>query len=66
MGREPSTNCRWWDFSTDEAEVLFAAAIGPKKLLIFPGAGHNVFGAAGDGYVRQLEEFIRAALKTHK
>jgi len=51
---------------TEEAEVLFAAANGPKKLLIFPGAGHNVFGAAGDGYLRQLEEFIRASLKMNK
>ncbi|HKE56334.1 MAG TPA: alpha/beta hydrolase [Pyrinomonadaceae bacterium] len=51
---------------TEEAQVLFAAAVGPKKLLIFPGAGHNVFGAAGDGYVRQLEEFIRASLKMNK
>ncbi len=51
---------------TEEAEVLFAAANGPKKLLVFPGAGHNVFGAGGDSYLRQLEEFIRASLKTHK
>jgi fermentation-respiration switch protein FrsA (DUF1100 family) len=51
---------------TEEAQVLFDAANGPKKLLIFPGAGHNVFGAGGDAYLRQLEEFIRASLKTHK
>ncbi|HEY2964171.1 MAG TPA: alpha/beta hydrolase [Pyrinomonadaceae bacterium] len=47
---------------TDEGRALFAAANEPKKLLIFPGAGHSVFGSAGPGYLDQLEEFIRSAL----
>jgi fermentation-respiration switch protein FrsA (DUF1100 family) len=46
-------------FPTEEAQALFAAANEPKKLLIFPGAGHNVFGSVGDSYLRQVEEFIR-------
>ena len=29
----------------------------------YPGAGHNVFGAAGPAYLDQLEEFIRAAVR---
>jgi len=47
---------------TDEGRALFAAANEPKKLLIFPGAGHNVFGSAGAVYLDQLEEFIHAAV----
>lgn len=44
---------------TREAHTLFAAANEPKKLLIFPGAGHNVFGSLGDPYLDQVEGFIR-------
>jgi len=51
---------------TDEGRALFAAANEPKKLLIFPGAGHNVFGAAGPVYLDQLEAFIRAAVPAVK
>jgi fermentation-respiration switch protein FrsA (DUF1100 family) len=46
----------------DEGRALFAAANEPKKLLIFPGAGHNVFGSAGQVYLDQLTTFIRDAL----
>jgi fermentation-respiration switch protein FrsA (DUF1100 family) len=49
---------------TDEARVLFAAANQPKKLLTFPGAGHNVFGSVGDPYLKLVEDFIREALKS--
>src|SRR5258705_6686407 len=35
----------------------------PKKLLTFPGAGHNVFGSVGDRYLKLVEDFIREALK---
>jgi fermentation-respiration switch protein FrsA (DUF1100 family) len=48
---------------TDEGRALFAAANEPKKLLIFPGAGHNVFGSAGPAYLDQLEQFIRDAVR---
>jgi uncharacterized protein len=47
---------------TEEAHTLFAAANDPKKLLIFPGAGHNVFGSLGDSYLDQVEQFIRQAV----
>ncbi len=48
---------------TDEGRALFAAANEPKKLLIFPGAGHNVFGSMGQAYLDQLEQFIRNSLR---
>ena len=47
----------------EEARILFAAANEPKELLLFPGAGHNVFGSQGDEYLNQLERFIRKSLK---
>ena len=48
--------------STAEAHLLFASANEPKKLLIVPGAGHVVFSAAGEEYLRQVEQFMRDAL----
>ena len=48
---------------TREAQILFAAANEPKKLLIFQGAGHNVFGSLGEKYLDQVDEFIHAALR---
>lgn len=47
---------------TDEGRRLFAAANEPKKLLIVPGAGHVVFGAAGEPYLSQVEQFMRDAM----
>ena len=47
---------------TDEGRALYAAANEPKKLLIYPGAGHGVFSSAGPGYLDQLERFIRGAV----
>lgn len=47
---------------TEEAQILFAAANDPKKLLIFPGASHNVFGSLGDSYLDQVEQFIRQSV----
>jgi fermentation-respiration switch protein FrsA (DUF1100 family) len=44
-----------------EARLLFAAANEPKRLLIFPGAGHNVFGSLGDLYLTQIAAFIGEA-----
>ena len=46
----------------EQSRQLFAAANEPKKLLIFRGAGHSVFGSMGDPYLNQLEEFIRHSL----
>lgn len=47
---------------TSEARLLFAAANEPKKLLIVPGAGHIVFGAGGEQYLNQVEQFMRDAM----
>lgn len=44
-----------------EARLLFEAANEPKRLLIFPGAGHNVFGSLGDRYLTQIVNFIGEA-----
>lgn len=48
---------------TEHGRLLFAAANEPKKLLIFPGAGHNVFGSLGDGYLDQVADFLRTAIR---
>jgi uncharacterized protein len=45
--------------AVEEAHALFAAANEPRKLHIFPGVGHNVFGSLGDTYLDLIEEFIR-------
>lgn len=47
---------------TAEARLLYASANEPKQLLIIPGAGHVVFGAAGEQYLNQVEQFIRDAM----
>ena len=48
---------------TSEAQLLFASANEPKRLLIIPGAGHVPFGSAGEQYLNQVEEFMREALR---
>jgi uncharacterized protein len=45
---------------------LFAAANEPKKLLIFPGAGHNVFGSQGNRYLDLVSDFIQKSLETNR
>ena len=47
---------------TSEAQLLFASANEPKRLLIIPGAGHAVFSNAGEKYLNQVEQFMRDAL----
>jgi fermentation-respiration switch protein FrsA (DUF1100 family) len=49
---------------TDQGRALFAAANEPKKLLIFAGAGHNVFGSVGDSYLDTIAEFISNAIRS--
>jgi fermentation-respiration switch protein FrsA (DUF1100 family) len=50
----------------DQGRALFAAANQPKKLIIFPGAGHNVFGSGGEPYLALVGAFIRDSLKAQK
>jgi hypothetical protein len=47
---------------TRHARALYGAANEPKKLLIIPGVGHNVFGAAGSSYLDSISEFVRASI----
>jgi fermentation-respiration switch protein FrsA (DUF1100 family) len=47
---------------TEQGRQLYEAANEPKKLLIYPGAGHNVQGAMKEIYLRALSEFIRTAI----
>jgi fermentation-respiration switch protein FrsA (DUF1100 family) len=47
---------------TTEGRLLFAAANEPKRLLLVPGAGHVVFGNAGEPYLSQVEQFMRDAM----
>lgn len=49
---------------TSESHLLFASANEPRQLLIVPGAGHVVFGAAGEKYLSQVEQFMRDAITT--
>src|SRR6185369_9948038 len=51
---------------TGEAQLLYAAANEPKKLLIIPGAGHVVFGNGGDSYLGQVEKFMRDSIKARR
>ncbi len=51
---------------TKHARLLFAAANEPKKLLIFPGAGHNVFGSLGDGYLDRVADFLHTAIEPER
>ena len=50
----------------DEGRALYEAANEPKKLLIFAGAGHNVFGSAGTVYLDQLTVFMHVSLSVLK
>ena len=44
---------------TAEAHALFAAANEPRKLRVFSGVGHNVFGSVGAPYLDLVEQFIK-------
>ncbi len=48
---------------TEHSQALYEAAREPKELLIFPGVGHNVFGALGTDYLERLDSFIQKSLK---
>ena len=49
---------------TEQGRALFAAANEPKKLVIFPGADHNVFGSVGDKYLDMIAEFIGGVVRS--
>jgi fermentation-respiration switch protein FrsA (DUF1100 family) len=44
---------------TGQGRKLYAAAHEPKRLLIFPGAGHNVNGNLGEKYLDVVADFIQ-------
>ena len=48
---------------TEQGRALFAAANEPKKLVIFPGADHNVFGSVGDKYLDMIAKFIGGVVR---
>ena len=48
---------------TEQSRMLFDAAREPKKLLIYQGAGHNVFGSLGDRYLDVVVDFITGAVE---
>lgn len=48
---------------TENSRILFEAAREPKKLILFPGADHNVFGSGGDKYLDTVTLFITDSLK---
>ncbi|MEN3334156.1 MAG: uncharacterized protein V7641_3521, partial [Blastocatellia bacterium] len=47
---------------TEQGRKLFASANQPKRLLILPGAGHNVIGFGGQNYIATVAAFISNAL----
>ena len=47
---------------TSQGLALYAAAPEPKKLILVPGAGHNVCGSGGEGYFDDISSFIREAI----
>ncbi|MGH9874057.1 MAG: alpha/beta hydrolase [Pyrinomonadaceae bacterium] len=49
---------------TEQGRALFAAANEPKKLMIYQGAGHSVFGTVGDEYLDVIDEFITNAVNS--
>jgi len=51
---------------TEQGRLLFAAANEPKKLMIFPGAGHNVFGSLGKSYLTMVSDFIQDSVKSDR
>lgn len=46
----------------EQGRKLYAAANEPKKLLIYPGAGHNVHGVIGEKYLDEVSDFIHKAI----
>jgi fermentation-respiration switch protein FrsA (DUF1100 family) len=51
---------------TAQGRKLFDLANEPKRLLIVPGAGHNVAGIGGQDYIAIVAAFIADALHTNR
>ncbi len=46
---------------TAQGRTLYSVAHEPKRLVVIPGAEHNVAGVCGDAYLDMLADFIRRA-----
>jgi fermentation-respiration switch protein FrsA (DUF1100 family) len=51
---------------TEQGRMLFSAARDPKKLIVIPGAEHNVSGYGGDEYFSKIANFVRESLERGK
>lgn len=51
---------------TEQGRVLYQSAHEPKRLLIVPGAGHNVAGFGGYKYLDTVSAFIHESLNRSK
>jgi uncharacterized protein len=51
---------------TVESHKLLGAAKEPKRLMLVPGADHNVFGFGGERYLDGVAAFVQEALATPK
>jgi fermentation-respiration switch protein FrsA (DUF1100 family) len=47
---------------TEHGRKLYAAANEPKKLLLYPGEGHNVHGVMGAKYLDEVSNFVQQAI----
>jgi uncharacterized protein len=50
---------------TENARQIYAAANEPKRILLYPGADHNVFGSGGEKYLDEVSRFIKESIGGH-
>ena len=61
-GTKPGVTCSPANALTARTDASTEANTKFLTSFIVPGAGHVVFGAAGDQYLNQIEQFIREAM----